>query len=70
MINLAAAAVLVRDLTEQRLDGAGASAPPAKPPSVAERTHPDRQSRAASARHHAPGLSSTNGARQRMPRSA
>jgi hypothetical protein len=64
MINLAAAAVLVRDLTEQHLDGASGSAP-------------GRRSRKAPQPAPLPGgrpaepmLSRPGGARRRIPRSA
>ena len=67
MINLAAAAVLVRDLTEQHLDGASGGAPGGRnreaPP--ARRVVPTLNGRRAE-----PGVSRRAGARRRMPRSA
>jgi hypothetical protein len=71
MIDLAAAAVLLRDLTEQRLDGADGSAPARRSrqaPSNA--SAPAGESRGASGQCAASGPSRTLGARQGMPRSA
>jgi hypothetical protein len=66
MINLAAAAVLVRDLTEQHLDGAGAPAgrnrraqPAGRPAAVG-----------ATGRRVTPAVARLNGGRSRLPRSA
>ena len=73
MINLAAAAVLVRDLTEQRLEGTDGSAPAGRsrqaPPN---RTAPAGRSRQAPQAHgDRPARGATpGGAPRRMPRSA
>src|SRR5829696_2355714 len=67
MINLAAAAILVRDLTEQHLDGAGASAPAGRS-RQAPRT--DRTAPAPSGRQPGPAPSQPSGPRRRVPRSA
>jgi hypothetical protein len=71
MINLAAAAVLVRDLTEQRLDGANGSALARRsrqaPPRASGLAGHDRE---ASGQRAACGPSRPGGARHRMPRSA
>jgi hypothetical protein len=67
MINLAAAAVLVRDLTEQHLDGASSSPPPgrSRPAPAGSRVAP-----APSRRQAAPAPSRPSCAPHRMPRSA
>jgi hypothetical protein len=75
MINLAAAAVLVRDLTEQHLAGASESGPGERSRQAgAGRSRPaprgSRIAPAPSARQAAHAPSHPSGARRRMPRSA